>query len=562
MRRTQVVGATMATALAVSFLVGAAGPVGAATGPVTHPARACASLVGTGIPAAAISLRTTGGVVTAAAAVAASGAGPTSVGAYCLASASLRPVDRTAPEIRLQVALPDDWNTKALMFGGGGYDGTIPAVTGNVPFGPADELTPLGRGFATFASDSGHQATPGFQPTASLDGSFLSNAEALHNFSGDALKKTHDAARYLLHSYYDGTPSRTYFAGGSTGGREALAVAQRWPRTFDGVISAYPAYNAATLDLYFGYITRQFVRPGAFPRPAQQALLYNAVIANCDQLDGAADGIVSERAGCNFDPVVLRCPDGADTGDTCLSDAQIAAIRAVSRGITFPYPLASGEKGYPGFPFLDGARMDTTLLGMGTTPPDSPMPITAGYGEQFWDQWVRFAVTHDPSYDSTTLDPLNPGKWQQRISRLTALQDVNNPDLRPFADSGGKLLLVHGTADELVSHRSTVDYYQRMVSTMGPQQVRAFSRFYLVPGANHANVGATFQAGWDSLTALDRWVTEGRAPVNQIVRDKRTDVSRARPLCEYPTYPRYNGTGSVDFASSFTCVRSAWGDAA
>lgn len=560
MRRQRLVHGAIATALGAGVAVAAAGPVGAAAGPQAAPVRTCGSLVGTAVPARVISLPTTGGVVTAAAPVAASGSGATSVGAHCLVSASLRPVDPTAPEIRLQVALPDDWNGGALMFGGGGYNGTIPSVAGNVPFGPADALTPLGRGFATFASDSGHQATPGFLPTPSLDGSFLSNAEALRNFSGDALKKTHDAARHLLRAYYGGTPDRTYFAGGSTGGREALAVAQRWPRTFDGVISAYPAYNAATLDLYFGYITQQFLRPGAFPRPAQQALLYGAVIAACDDLDGAADGIVSQRAGCAFDPAVLRCPDGADAGDSCLSDPQIAAVRAVSRGITFPYPLASGETGYPGFPFLDGARMDTALLGMGTTPPGSPMPTTAGYGEQFWDQWVRYAVTRDPSYDSTTLDPLAPGRWQQRISRLSALQDVNDPDLRPFADSGGKLLLVHGTADELVSHRSTVDYHQRVVATMGARRVQAFSRFYLVPGANHANVGAAFQAGWDSLTALDAWVTEGRAPVDQVVRDKRTDLTRSRPLCAYPTYPRYDGTGDVDLVSSFTCVPSVWRD--
>ena len=560
---------TMAGAAVAGFVLAVTAPVpgvgSAAPGDAQRagqPVQECAELTGLRIPAARIGLPTTGGEVVEAVVVPASGEGAASVPEHCRVTAALHPVDAGAPDIRMQVALPTSWNRKALMFGGGGYNGTIPPVTNNVPFGPVDELTPLGRGYATFASDSGHQATPGFLPTPSLDGSFLTNREALRNFAGDALKKTHDAAVHVLRTYYAERPRSTYFAGGSTGGREALAVAQRWPRDFDGVISAYPAFNAATLDLYFGYVTRKLAEPGAFPRPAQQALLYGAVIDHCDGLDGARDGIVSDRTSCDFDPTVLRCPEGEDTGDTCLSDAQISAIRAISRKVAFPYELASGETSYPGFPFLDGANMGTTLIGMGTSAPDSPMPKTAGYGPQFWDQWVRFAVTRDPSYDSTTLNPLKPGKWQQRISRLTALQDVNDPDLTPFAESGGKLLLVHGTADELVSHRSTVDYHQRMVAAMGADDVEDFSRFYLIPGANHANLfGPAFAAGWDSLSALDHWVTTGQAPVAPVVADIAPDRHRTRPLCTYGTYPRYDGSGDVDFASSFRCVKSDWRDA-
>jgi feruloyl esterase len=182
------------------------------------------------------------------------------------------------------------------------------------------------------------------------------------------------------------------------------------------------------------------------------------------------------------------------------------------------------------------------------------MPKTAGYGMQFWDAWVKYAVTRDPAYSSLALDPLAPGIWQDRISELTALQDVNSTDLRPFTTNGGKLLLLHGTADELVSHRATVEYYDRLVQAMGQREVDEFTRFYLVPGANHANLTAAFAAGWDSLTALDRWVTTGVAPTHPVVRDNNPGASRTRPLCQYPTYPRYSGTGNPDFASSFDCV--------
>lgn len=517
--------------------------------------RSCTALLGQRIPASVIGLPTTGGEVSAASPVAAGGTGDAATGAYCRVDAALHPVDPKAPDIHLRIALPDHWNGKAMMFGGGGYDGTVPDVAGNVPFGPADRPRPLGRGYATFASDSGHQAIPGFPPTTSLDGSFGLNDEAVRNFAGDALKKTRDAARYLISVHYAGAaPEHSYFAGGSSGGREALAVAQRWPRDFDGVIAAYPAWNAAGLDLFFGYEAKLLSRPGAFLDPAEQDLLHRSVIAACDGQDGLRDGVISDERGCRFTPRTLRCPDGLDTADTCLSDPQIHAVEALSAPLRWHYRLASGESGYPGFPFLSGADMTTRLLGMGAEPPGHPMPKNSGYGVQFWDQWVRYFVTRDPAHNSLGVDPRRPGAWRMRISELSALQDVNNPDLRPFAQAGGKLLILHGTADELVSHRSTVDYFQRVQQRVGRRGTAAFARLYLIPGANHANVDTPFAASWDSLSALEHWSEQGAAPTRPVVTDANPAAhGRNRPLCAYPTWPKYLGTGSPDAASSFTC---------
>ncbi|RJL35950.1 tannase/feruloyl esterase family alpha/beta hydrolase [Bailinhaonella thermotolerans] len=528
-----------------------AGLAGAPTGP-----RPCAELTGTAIPASAIGLPTTGGEVTAAQPVPA--AGP--IGEYCRVDAAIHPVDPAAPDIRVRLALPSAWNRKAMMFGGGGYNGTIPDVAGNVPFGPADAPVPLARGYATFASDSGHQAPPDFLPAPSLDGSFGVNDEAVRNFAGDALKKTRDAAMFLIAARYGGArPAYAYFAGGSTGGREALAVAQRWPADFDGVISVYPAWNAASLDLFFGHEARVLSRPGAFPGPAEQALLHASVIKACDGLDGLRDGVISDEAGCRYDPRALRCPRGADAGDHCLSDEQIRAVVAISSPLRWPYRIASGERGYPGFPFLSGADMTTRLVGMGTTAPARPMPKTSGYGVQFWDQWVRFFVTRDPRHDPLAIDPLRPGPWRERISELSALQDVNDPDLRPFAAAGGKLLILHGTADELVSHRSTVEYFRRVQRTVGERATRRFARLYLVPGANHVNIDTPFAAGWDSVTALETWAERGQAPARPVVTDKNPQAGgRTRPLCEHPAWPAYDGSGDPASAASFTCRTSRW----
>lgn len=527
----------------------AGAPAGTEAGfPATVPE--CAGLDQMKIPASVMSLPTTGGRVESTSVMTSLVSGETIE--YCQVDADIFPVDPAAPDIKMRVDLPYGWNRKAMMFGGGGYDGTVPDLTQNVPFGPTGQPAPLARRYATFASDSGHEQNPAAPP--SLDGSFAVNDEALSNFAaGDALKKTRDASLFLIRHAYGTKPSEVYFAGGSTGGREALVVAQRWPAAFNGVIAAYPAWNNLSEILDLGYLAQVLSRPGAFPGPAKQALLYDSVMNACDGLDGVKDGVISDPGGCHFDPRTLRCPGGADTGPACLSDAQVSAVIAMSSPFTWPYPVASGETGYPGFPFLSGADMRTPFLGFGTAAPANPMPVTSGYGMQYWAQWVKYFLTRDPGYDSLAVDPRHPGKWLGRISYLSAVEDRNNADLGPFARAGGKLILLHGAADELVSPLSTSDYYQRVRGTLGPQATQAFMRYYVVPGANHADFGTpAFAASWDSLSALDRWVETGQPPVNPVVAD--ASHGRTRPLCQYPEWPRYRA-GDPDSASSFTCAR-------
>ncbi len=510
----------------------------------------CAGLEQMTIPASVMSLPTSGGHVTSTKVTTSVISGETIT--YCQVDADIFPVNPAAPNIKMRVALPQDWNHRAMMFGGGGYNGTIPDLTANVPFGPNDQPVPLARRYATFASDSGHQQNPTAPP--SLDGSFGVNDEAVHNFAaGDALKKTRDASLFLIRHAYETTPTEVYFAGGSTGGREALVVAQRWPKAFDGVISAYPAWNNLAEILDVGYLTQILSRPNAFPGPDKQKLLYDSVTNTCDGLDGITDNVISNPSDCHFNPQALRCPGGADAGPTCLSDPQITSVIAMSTPFRWPYRIASGETEYPGFPFLSGADMRTPFLGFGTTAPANPMPATSGYGMQYWDQWVKYFLTRDPAYNSLTVDPRHPGKWLTRISDLSTIEDRNNADLRPFAQAGGKLILLHGAGDELVSPRSTNDYYQRVRAVMGPKPTREFMRYYVVPGANHANFGTpAFAANWDSLTALEHWVEKGQPPKSPTVTD--ANHNRTRPLCEYPTWPKYR-TGAPNTASSFVCTR-------
>ena len=263
----------------------------------------CAQLTGMTIPASSIGLPTSGATVTSAAVVAASGTGAAAIPEHCLVNGKISPVDTTAPDILFRVALPTFWNNKVVMFGGGGFNGTIPNVAGNVPAGPSDQLRPLGRGYATFASDSGHQANA----LGSLDGSFGLNDEAIRNWSGEALKKTRDASVFLIKARYATDSIRkAYFAGGSTGGREALESITRWPDDWDGAIAWYPGLEAG-----LGHprrpraSSRALAKPGAYPASAaKRELLFNAAMEACDGLDGAMDGLINNQLRCNaiFDP--------------------------------------------------------------------------------------------------------------------------------------------------------------------------------------------------------------------------------------------------------------------
>lgn len=528
---------------------------------------ACAQLAGMAVPASSIGLPTSGGVVTSASVVAASGTGATAVPEYCLVNGTISPVDKTAPNIQFRVAMPTTWNSKMLMLGGGGFDGSIPNVVGNVPNGPTDKPTPLGRGYVTFASDSGHQANT----FGSQDGSFALNDEAARNFGGDAIKKTRDAVFYLTKVRYAVDKiQKAYFAGGSTGGREALAAVTRWPADWDGAISWYPAWNDAAALLGGQRMSRALAQPGAYPNTAKRQLLFNAAMSACDALDGVADGLISNQERCNaiFNPSTavyngkpLRCEGGVDTGDTCLSDAQITALKTINTDARFNYSLASGENHYPGYNVWGadlGITTNTsplqptvTFLAFGTSQPATTMARTAPYISVLLDQWLKYSVTRDSSFDALSFDPENAGPWAGRVSELSTQLDTK-VDLSNFAAKGGKLLMAHGTVDVLVSTRATEEYYQRLQSQMGPSEVDKFVRYYEVPGLGHA-VSTVFNASWDSLTALENWAEKATSPTAQVVTDTAGVAGRTRPLCDYPKWPKYNGTGDVNLAASFTC---------
>ncbi|MDP9649771.1 tannase/feruloyl esterase family alpha/beta hydrolase [Paraburkholderia caledonica] len=554
-------------AVGAFWMTSAASAATGAARPPAGPLAACERLQGFVVPPFEIGLSTSGATVVSVKPVAASGTGAKALPDYCEVTGKISPLDRSAPDIQFKVGLPAQWNGKIVMFGGGGFDGTIPDITGNVPNGPVDELVPLGRGYATFASDSGHQANA----LGSQDGRFGLNDEAVRNFGGDALKKTHDAALAIIKARYGHWPHKAYFAGGSTGGREAVRAIQRWPSDWDGAIAWYPAWDDAAALLGGQRMNRALAKPGAYLSVGKRKALYDAAMQACDSLDGVADGLISDQQQCNarFDPVTatlngapLRCRNGADTGDNCLSDPQIEALKTINSTTHFRFRLVSGETQYPGYNVW-GADLGittrsspvepvVTFLAFGTSQPANPMPATAPYISVLTDQWFKYAVTRDPDFNSLSIDPEQPGVWANRISELSSQLDAST-DISAFRRHGGKLLLVHGSADVLVSTRATEEYYRRLQEQFGIRQVDSFVRFYEIPGMGHA-VSSTFNATWDSLSALEQWAERGKAPVAQVTTDTAGVPGRTRPLCDYPEWPRYVG-GDVNRAESFQCSR-------
>jgi feruloyl esterase len=502
----------------------------------------CAALIGATIPKSAIGLPTSGAVVASASLV----SDPRN-GTYCKLTGGIRPVDPTAPDILFQVNLPAKWNGKALHIGGGGYDGRlITAEDARYPDPKAP--TPLAQGYATFASDSGHETKPGDDMAA-----FAFNAEALRNFGGDQLKKTHDTAAFVIQRSYGTLPHRTYFQGNSQGGHEGFLVMQRWPADYDGVISIHPVYDFAALQLD-GVMLGQalYNKPGAWVSPAKAAMVTKAEFATCDGLDGAMDDIISNLGACHaaFHIESLRCPGGVDTGPSCLSDAQTATYKTFAEPVPFGVSL-SGVDQFAGWPVLDGADAGGRGNTFGSGPkPSNPATVKDSFLYLMGDELSRNMAMKDKGFDSLTYDRARDGA---RFTAVSKIVDASDDNITTFHKRGGKLLIMHGTVDMAVSPYNTIAYYERLKKRYGAAELRKFVRFYMAPGFGHGY--GTFIVGWDSLGALDAWVEQGMPPGPQVATDTNpAGHGRQRPLCEYPAYPKYNGSGDVNQAASFACV--------
>jgi feruloyl esterase len=445
------------------------------------------------------------------------------------------------PEIKFELRLPpkEDWNKKFYMAGCGGFCGgvdifPVSQFTNNLNWG-------LVRGYASATTDSGHDNLGKGRTYADW---------ALDNRRGEidwGYRSIHEVTRVckaIVHLFYHRTAKYSYFAGCSTGGRQAIMEALRFPEDFDGVISGAPALEYTGLVATWMSWIAQAVSGVPFSGE-EVGRVQAAVLAQCDDRDGAQDGLISDPR---------RCPK-IDFSGAGLSSKQLAALNQI-----YSKPINS----------------QSAILYQGVMP----------YGSEFyWPIWV-------PGVAGTTNSPLSLGligpfngnflkymAFQEDDSAFAAtdfdfdahpallefmgkIYNATSTDLKKYKANNGKIIMYHGWADSIVPPTRTIAYYESAAAAMGGlEKTQDFFRLFLVPGMDHCSTAQGLAASgvksiglddFDALGALEKWVEEGIAPDEINASGKALDGKvRSRPLFPYPLYAKYTG-GDPNDPTSFT----------
>lgn len=430
---------------------------------------------------------------------------------YCEVTAALSPANGST--IGVVYRLPASWNGKVLGIGGGGWQG-------NLTLQAASEG--LRKGYATLQTDAGHA------PGTVWDTSWASNPEALKDFSYRAIHEMTAAGKRLVASYYDQPHRKAYFQGCSTGGRMALMEAQRYPGDYDAISAGAPVYS---LQVQTSAILRN--QAFAFDQAGFSAgdlqLAQDAAVKACDAQDGLADGLIADPRQCRFDPAELQCR-GAKS-DSCLSAAQVTALRTVHQGARAPdgqwalLPMSpGGEAGWSFFVGTDGSGRDASYSAL-----DNLFAIALGRPVDL----ARFAMADVEALRGT---PFAEG------------YEADEADLQPFFAGGGKLLLWHGENDPGPSPVGTNDYVRAMLAEA--PGARRQMRYFTLPGVQHCGGGpGASRVAW--LEALESWDETGRAPEVLLGGGPNGMV---RPHCAWPEVARYRGSGDANDPASWQCA--------
>ena len=454
-------------------------------------------------------------------------------------------------ETNFELLMPDDWNGKFVMGGGGGFVGSVVNAA-------QDWFGALQKGYATVGTDTGHQAH-------SLDASWaLNNLERLVSFGHQAVHRTAVNSKALIENYYGQEISRSYFAGCSRGGGQALMEAQRYPEDFDGIVAMSPAYNW-THEMGARWIR---IAQLMYPDPTRieepvigpQALnlIGTAVMAQCDNLDGLSDALLNDPRQCDFDISSLACSDAKTS--KCLSEQQLAAaeaiygdfeiggqvIRGTPVGAEWPGSPLGWELWYTGgyepgddFDYHEGADGGEFLT---PAAPNGTWAFSIGI--------FRYFLYNDPDWNYAGYDFSD---FAQKAARVAQTLNADDPDLSTFRSRGGKLIIDNGWMDGSMSAYGTIQYYERVLKfdPTASEDVRLFIR----PGVTHCNIGPG-PDGTDYLDAIDKWVESGEAP-KKLPALYRSPVGQAtgggRILCAWPNVVTYRGDGDSKDPSNFYC---------
>jgi feruloyl esterase len=436
--------------------------------------------------------------------------------AFCRVVANAKPSSDS--DINIEVWLPTDgsWNGSFAAYGNGGWTGSISA--GSLADG-------LRRGYATGMTDTGHVGG-----SASFA---MGHPEKLVDFGHRSIHELAVTGKAVTAAFYEDAPRHSYWNGCSAGGRQGLKAAQVYPQDFDGIVAGAPGLmwtGRATQAIWIAQATRASEDSAL---PAEKfGLIHDAVLAACDTLDGAKDGILEDPRQCRFDPATLACP-ASGPASSCLTPGQVATVQRIYSDVRNP---RTGEIYFPG-------HEPGSELGWRTMAGDNPF----GPGVDLF----RYVVFEDENWDFMTL---NFDADIERALVADAAADALDPNLKAFYDRGGKIVQYHGWNDPQISPRVSSMYYERVVDTVGEAAVRDHHRLFMVPGMAHCG-GGEGTSEFDMMRVLEQWVESGEAPdsvaASRVVNGR---VDRTRPLCAYPAVARYDGTGSLDEAENFSCV--------
>lgn len=470
------------------------------------------------------------------------GAGAIDLPEHCLVRGVLSPRTGVGGQhfgVGFELRLPTSWNGRFLFQGGGGLDGVVNPAIGMGGVGQSAALT---RGFAVVSTDAGHQGQ---------DASFAADQQARLDYAYQALGKVTVEAKAIIARFYGRPPKWSYFVGCSNGGRQGMMAAQRYPLEFDGIVAGDPGFRlsrAAVGELWdTAQLSRIAPKDGQGRPIISQALtntdlklLSNAVLRQCDALDGLKDGMINDVKACRFDPKVLTCKGKATS--RCWSTAKVAVVRAIFNGARD----SRGRPLYASWPYDAGVSdMGWRVWKLGFSPAAEANGINQTMGLDSLRRY--FATPADPSLTAQTFD-------FDRAAALTAqtgvINDPTSTFLTSFVQHGGRLMIYQGVSDPVFSANDIIAWYDQLAREAGPPQ--DWARMFLVPGMNHCQGGpATDQ--FDALDALQAWVEDGKAP-DRLLATGAAFPGQSRPLCAYPKVARYKG-GDARSAESFACTR-------
>jgi len=429
--------------------------------------------------------------------------------------------------IRVWIGLPvSGWNGRFEGVGGAGFSG-----------GSANGVAgPVAQGYAAGSTDTGHE---GASASFALDANGRLNWLLIRDNAYLGIHEMTLTGKRLVEAFYGRHVNYSYFNGCSTGGRQGLSEAQRYPDDYDGILSGAPAINWTRLHVeqMWGHVVMQELKN--FVPQCKFVAAQAAAVAACDAADGVKDGVIENPPRCTYDPKELVGTSASGCGDFTDLDAEV--IRRIWQG----------PRRRDGSFLWYGLQRGADFFGLtstgGTPLTGRPNPITL--------EWWRFFLTQNPQWDWSGLTPaLYEQYWDQSVEEFSAVLATDNPDLTAFRDHGGKIVLWHGWSDQLIYPEGTIEYYQRVQQELGgARNTAAFARLFLAPGVGHCGGGPGPQPT-GQFDAVVRWVEEGQAPevLNAVWRDGA--VVRRRPLCQFPMVARYKGSGSTDDTANFTCV--------